>query len=114
MRRWWSWRDEDAYEMHWFARDFGVPGASTPFGTRLMRDLAADPEATQRLFGVLNHDIRPSQLFTAPMVARAAVRALRDRPDRLTATLKEIVSAGRENARRSRRRRVGPQGGAVR
>jgi 2-polyprenyl-6-methoxyphenol hydroxylase-like FAD-dependent oxidoreductase len=114
MRRWWNWRDEDAYEMYWFARAFGVAGASTPLNTRLMRDLAADPEATQRLFLVLNHDIRPSQLFTTRMVARAAVRALRDRPDRLIATLKEIVSAGRENARRSRQRRIAPPGMGLR
>jgi hypothetical protein len=73
-----------------------------------MQDLAADPKATQRLFRVLNHETRPSQLFTRPMVARAAARALRDRPDRITATLKEIISLGRENARRSRRKRVAP------
>lgn len=106
MRRWWHWRDDDADEMHWFARDMGAPGASTPLNTRLLRDVAADPKATQMLFLVLNHEIRPSQLFTTSMVARAAVRAMRDRPDRMFATLKEIVSAGRDNARRSRLRRV--------
>jgi 2-polyprenyl-6-methoxyphenol hydroxylase-like FAD-dependent oxidoreductase len=111
MRQWWHWRDDDAYEMHWFAAAFGAPGASTPFNTRLMRDLAADPQATQVLFGVLNHMIRPSQLFPPRMLARSAARALRDRPDRAIATLKEIVSTGRENARRSRQRRVVRQGG---
>lgn len=108
MRRWWRWRDDDAYEMHWFARDMGAPGASTPLNTRLLRDLAAEPEAALRFFGVLNRDIRPSQLFTKPMIARAAARALRDRPDRMIATFQEIVSAGRRNAQRSRQRRLGP------
>jgi hypothetical protein len=90
------------------------PGASTPLNTRLMRDVAADPKATQMLLLVLNHEIRPSQLFTTPMVVRAAARALRDRPDRLIATLREILSAGRENARRARHRRIAPAGMGVR
>ena len=106
MQRWWQWRDDDAYEMHWLAHDFGSPGASTPLNTRLMKDVAADPNATQMLLGVLNHEVRPSQLFTTRRVTRAAARALRDRPDRLIATLKEIVSAGKREAHRSRQRRV--------
>ncbi|SPM26688.1 NAD(P)/FAD-dependent oxidoreductase [Mycobacterium terramassiliense] len=107
-RRWWQWRDDDAYEMHWLAHDFGTPGASTPLNTRLMKEVAADPVATQMLLGVLNHDVRPSQLFTPRLVLRAAARALRDRPDRLLATLKEIVGAGKRNALRSRRKRPVP------
>jgi 2-polyprenyl-6-methoxyphenol hydroxylase-like FAD-dependent oxidoreductase len=104
LRRWWQWRDDDAYEMHWFASDMGVPGASSPLSTRLMRDIADDPQATQMFFGVLNHEIRPSQLFTPPRAVRAAARALRDRPDRLVATVKEFISLGRQNARRDRQR----------
>jgi menaquinone-9 beta-reductase len=106
MRRWWQWRDDDAYEMYWFAQGMGAPGASSPLTTRLMRDLAGDPKATQMFFSVLNHEIRPSRLFTKPRTARAAARALLDRPDQLIATLKEIVSAGRENARRVRQRQM--------
>ncbi|ORW33175.1 hypothetical protein AWB91_08545 [Mycobacterium paraense] len=108
MRRWWQWRDDDAYEMHWFANDFGMPGATTPFRTRLMKEVAAEPAPKQILLGVLNHDVRPSQLFTNRLVFRAAARTLRDRPDRLFATLKEIVGAGKQNALRSRRRRLVP------
>jgi hypothetical protein len=114
MRRWWRWRDDDAYEMHWFASDFGKPGAATPLTTRLMREVGADPQATQRLFLVLNHAIRPTRLFTPGLVVRAAARALRDRPDRLIATLKEIGSMGRDGVRRSRKRRVAPEQGATR
>jgi menaquinone-9 beta-reductase len=106
MRSWWRWRDDDAYEMHWFASDMGAPGAASPLMTRLMRGLAVDPKATLMFFGVLNHEVRPSQLFTGPRAARAAARALLDRPDRLIATFKEIVSLGKQNARRARQRRV--------
>jgi 2-polyprenyl-6-methoxyphenol hydroxylase-like FAD-dependent oxidoreductase len=106
MQRWWQWRDDDAYEMYWFASSMGAPGAASPLTTRLMRDVAGDPEATQMFFGVLNHDIRPSQLFTGRRAARAAARALIDRPDRVISTLKEIVSVGRQNALRARGRTV--------
>ena len=106
MRRWWQWRDDDAYEMYWFASDMGAAGAASPLTTRLMRDVADDPGATQMFFGVLNHAIRPSQLFTGRRAARAAARALLDRPDRLLPTLKEILSVGRQNALRARRRMV--------
>jgi menaquinone-9 beta-reductase len=106
MQRWWHWRDDDAYEMYWFASDMGARGAASPLMTRLMRNLAADPEATLMFFGVLNHEIRPSELFTRPRALRAAARALLDRPDQLIATLKEIVDIGKQNARRARRRRV--------
>ena len=106
MQSWWRWRDDDAYEMYWFASDMGAPGAASPLMTRLMHGLAVDPNATQMFFGVLNHEIRPSQLFTRPRAVRAAARALLDRPDQLIATLKEIVSLGKQNARRARQRRV--------
>jgi 2-polyprenyl-6-methoxyphenol hydroxylase-like FAD-dependent oxidoreductase len=104
MRRWWQWRDDDAYEMYWFASDMGAAGAASPLTTRLMRDVADDPIATQMFFGVLNHVIRPSQLFTSPRAARAAARALLDRPDRLLPTLKEILRVGRQNVLRARQR----------
>ena len=109
-QRWWRWRDHDAYEMYWFARDMGAPGVSSPLNTRLLRDVAVDPEATQMLLRVLNHEVRPSQLFTTSRVVRAAARTLRYDPDQLIATLKEIVTAGRQNARRARRRRMTPPG----
>ncbi len=106
IQRWWHWRDDDAYEMYWFASDMGAPGAASPLTMRLMRDLAADPMATQMFLGVLDHQVRPSQLFTRPRGARAAARALLDRPDLLIATLKEVISVQRQNMRRARRRHV--------
>jgi flavin-dependent dehydrogenase len=105
MHRWWRWRDDDAYEMHWFATDMGAPGLASPLITRVLRDISVDAEATRTLLRVLNHEVRPSQLFTTPRLARAAARALRDRPDRMVATLKEIATAARDQVRRARRRR---------
>jgi menaquinone-9 beta-reductase len=105
LREWWRWRDEDSYEMHWFASDMGEPGFSSPLVTRILRDISTDAEATELLLRVLNHEVRPSQLLTTPRLARGAVRALRDRPGQMGSTLREIISAVRIGVRRERLRR---------
>jgi 2-polyprenyl-6-methoxyphenol hydroxylase-like FAD-dependent oxidoreductase len=110
IQRWWRWRDDDAYGMYWFAQDMGAPGVSSPLMTHLLRDIAADPDATQLLFRVLNHEVRPSGLLTTSRSARAAARALRAEPSHAVATLKEIFTAARENTRRARQRRMMPPG----
>lgn len=105
MKRWWQWRDDDAYEMHWFATDIGMPGASSPLITRLMRDIAADKHATTQLMRVLDHQVRPAQLLTTGRLAKAAAGALRDRPAQIPATAKEIAVSLHEEIRRAVRRR---------
>jgi menaquinone-9 beta-reductase len=109
MQRWWRWRDDDAYEMYWLASNMGAPGAASLLTTQLMREVAADPKATLMFFGVLNHEIPPSQLFTMPRAVRAAARVLLDRPDQLVTTLKEFVTAGKQQAQRARQRHAVPQ-----
>jgi len=110
MPRWWRWRDDDAYEMYWFAQNMGAPGVSPPLNTHLLLDIARDPDTTQLLFRVNNHEVRPSQLITTSRAARAAARALRDKPSHIVTTLKEIVTAASENTRRARQRRIMPPG----
>ncbi|MEZ0365334.1 NAD(P)/FAD-dependent oxidoreductase [Mycobacterium sp. pUA109] len=105
LQQWWQWRDQDANEMYWFAHDMDAPGVSTPLVTRMLRDIAADATATQQLLDVLNHDLRPSQLLTTGRMVKAAARALRDRPDLIRATLREIASAVNDEVYRSRHRR---------
>jgi menaquinone-9 beta-reductase len=104
LSRWWRWRDQDAYEMHWFATDMGAAGASPVLNTQIMRDIAADDEAAEKLLRVLNHDIRPSQLLRPGRLGKAAARAARDRPDQIPVMMKEVASALRTRVRRSRRR----------
>lgn len=101
----------------------GARWAGSPLATMLARrglsvclvDRAQFPSETplrcyQLLLRVLNHEVRPSQLFTMSRVARAAVRRLLDRPGQVMATLKEIVTTGRQNVRRGRHRRMRPAG----
>jgi 2-polyprenyl-6-methoxyphenol hydroxylase-like FAD-dependent oxidoreductase len=110
MQRWWRWRDRDAYEMYWYARNAGAPGVTSALITQTLRDIAADPDATRMFLQILNHDVRPSKLFTPARLARAAARVFRHEPGRIVATVKEIVSAGRQNARQGRQRRLRPPG----
>lgn len=104
LRRWWRWRDEDGYEMHWFATDMGRAGPSPPLASQFTRDIAADEEATEGLLQVLNHDIPPSQLFTPRRLGRAAVRAVRADPGQIPAIAREAAMELRNEVHRSRER----------
>jgi 2-polyprenyl-6-methoxyphenol hydroxylase-like FAD-dependent oxidoreductase len=105
LRRWWRWRDEDGYEMHWFAADMGAVGSS-PLATQFSRDMAGDEEAIEQLLRVINHESPPSRLFTPRRLGRAAVRAVRRRPDQIPAMAREVASELRNEVRRSRQRRA--------
>jgi menaquinone-9 beta-reductase len=91
--------------MYWLAADMGAPGEATPLVTRLLRDISTDPAAIDKLLRVLNHELLPSRLFTPTRVITAAVRSLRDRPDRIWPTLRDIGSALRAEAYRTIQRR---------
>jgi 2-polyprenyl-6-methoxyphenol hydroxylase-like FAD-dependent oxidoreductase len=106
--RWWRWRDQDAYEMHWFAADLGAAGPSGPLHVQIIRDIAGDHEATENLLRVLNHDLRPSQLFRPGRLGKAAARAARDRPDQIPVMMKEVAVALRDQVRRSIRHAPAP------
>jgi 2-polyprenyl-6-methoxyphenol hydroxylase-like FAD-dependent oxidoreductase len=77
LREWWRWRDEDAWEMYWFAHDMGASGPTPPLGREAQRRIAADPELATALVRVLNHDLLPSQAFTATFAATTLAEALR-------------------------------------
>jgi 2-polyprenyl-6-methoxyphenol hydroxylase-like FAD-dependent oxidoreductase len=104
LQNWWRWRDEDAWEMYWFASDMGVPGPPTPLVTRVLRDLSERPGGGQDLLRMLDHEISPSALFTRRRLLAAAGRALADRPREAVATAREIGASVREQVRRDRLR----------
>ncbi|GAC1397215.1 MAG: hypothetical protein NVS4B6_19560 [Mycobacterium sp.] len=90
--------------MYWLAKDMGAPGVSTPLITGIMREIAKDETATQQLLRVLNHELPPSKLFTIDRLAKAALRALIDRPRQIPATLREICYAVRTEIHRAAKR----------
>jgi menaquinone-9 beta-reductase len=106
LRRWWAWRDADAWDMYWFAMDLGSPGVSTPLETRVLRNVSRLPTGAHDLLRVFDHQIPPSALFTTPRLLRASLQSILDRPGRLGPTVREILAAAREQRRRERARPV--------
>ena len=88
--------------MYWWAADLGSAGGSTPLETRVLRNVSRRPDGARELFKVFDHQIPPSDLFTTPRLIRASLRALVDRPGQIGPTLREIVTAAREQRRRDR------------
>jgi len=82
---WWGWRDRDAWQMYWFAHDMGAPGPPPLVIQEIQRRIAADPELTDALVRVLNHEIPPSTVFSPGLALAAVGRALLKSPgDRRT------------------------------
>ena len=107
-RRWWQWRDRDAYAMHWFATDMGMPGPPTPLVTEVLRDISGDPAARQMLMRILNHEAAPKQLLTPRRLSRVTARTLRRHPRHIGSTSREIVAAARNEIHRTRSSRTAP------
>jgi menaquinone-9 beta-reductase len=112
LKRWWAWRDADAWDMYWFAMDLGSPGTATPLETRVLRNVSRLPTGADDLLRVFDHQIPPSALFTTPRLLRASLQSILDRPGRFGPTVREILAAAREQRRRERARPVA--GGPVR
>ena len=104
LRRWWQWRDNEGFEMHWFATDMGGRGLSAPVATEALRDVANDPAAVEQFLRMLNRDIQPSELFTAGRLGRAALRVALRQPARIPAMLIEVAREAVNQLRRSRQR----------
>ncbi|MDQ2727753.1 MAG: FAD-dependent monooxygenase [Actinomycetota bacterium] len=89
---WWSWRDRDAWEMYWFSRDMGAPGPTPLLTQEIQRRIASDPNLTDGLVRVLNHDVAPSKVFTPSLALAATSRALRTRRGQRQVILNEARS----------------------
>ncbi|HVY77110.1 MAG TPA: DUF2834 domain-containing protein [Solirubrobacterales bacterium] len=107
LRRWWRWRDEDGREMHWFAADMGSVRRARPLADQVLRDIAAEGEDTRKFMRMLNHEIRPSRLFTPRRLTRAAGRVARRRPRQVPGMAIEGVRELRKEVHRSTQRRPG-------
>ena len=106
MQRWWNWRDNDAYEMYWYAARMGAPGPATPWTNCVLREISSNAEATRSFLQILNHEVPPSKLYTPALALRATARAIREQPSSAPATVKEFVSVAGQTIRQARRKRV--------
>lgn len=77
VRNWWRWRDEDAWEMYWLAHDMGKAGPTPRLLREAQRRIAADPELATAMVRILNHELRPSEIFTPAFSLTTMAQALR-------------------------------------
>lgn len=102
LRRWWSWRDRDAWAMYWFARDLGADGPVPLLFREVMLRVADDPRRRELLFKVLNHDLPPNGLITPPLALAALGGALLRRPGHRRRLLREARTAAVDELRHLR------------
>ena len=76
LARWQHWRDHDAAEMYWWAREFGRGGVQSPVMVELFRRLAASPRTLRAGHAVVFHQQRPFRIFSPLRVSGAAARLL--------------------------------------
>jgi menaquinone-9 beta-reductase len=111
---WWRWRDEDAWEMYWFAHDMGAAGPTPPLLREAMRRIAADPELITATARILNHDLSPSEVFTPTFSVKTIAQALRRGRGQRRAILREAGTVAVNQVRRRRaagRATEGAEGG---
>jgi 2-polyprenyl-6-methoxyphenol hydroxylase-like FAD-dependent oxidoreductase len=90
LREWWRWRDEDAWEMYWFAHDMGAAGPTPPARREAQRRIAEDPELNTAMVRVLNHELRPSEAFTPAFSVTTLAQAVRHGQGNRRAIMREV------------------------
>jgi 2-polyprenyl-6-methoxyphenol hydroxylase-like FAD-dependent oxidoreductase len=105
LRKWWRWRDEDAWEMYWLAEEMGAAGPTPPIRREAQRRIAAEPERAAAMVRVLNHDLLPSQAFTPAFSLTTLGRALRHRRGERREIAREAASTAVKELRHRRMRR---------
>jgi menaquinone-9 beta-reductase len=107
LNEWWRWRDEDAWEMYWFAHDMGAAGPTPPLLRQSQRRIAADRRLMTATMRIFNHDLRPSQVFTPLFSLMTMAQALRRGRGYRRAIVREAGTFAINEMRR--RRAVGRQ-----
>ncbi|MGH2988003.1 MAG: NAD(P)/FAD-dependent oxidoreductase [Solirubrobacterales bacterium] len=103
---WWRWRDQDAWEMYWFAHDMGAAGPTPPLLQQAQRRIAADRKLISATVQIFNHDLRPSQVFTPAFSLKTMAQALRRGRGHRWAIVREAGKVAVDEARRRRAARL--------
>jgi 2-polyprenyl-6-methoxyphenol hydroxylase-like FAD-dependent oxidoreductase len=101
LQDWRRWRDDDAWEMYWFAHDMGSAGPTPPWRRAAQRRIDADPETTAAMVRILNHELRPSQVFTPGFFLATSGEALRRGRGERRAITREIFATAGTDLRRT-------------
>lgn len=99
---WWRWRDEDAWDMYWFATDMGAAGPNPRLLTEVIRGLSHQPDGAEQFLRVLNHDVAPSAVFGPRRGLRTLGRLAATHPSALPRLISEARTLVADDARRRR------------
>lgn len=108
LRDWWRWRDEDAWEMYWFAHDLGLAGPTPPLRREIQRQIAEDRDLTNASMRVFNHELAPSQVYTPAFSLATVARAVRRKRGQRREILREAREIAGNDFRQRRARRKLP------
>jgi 2-polyprenyl-6-methoxyphenol hydroxylase-like FAD-dependent oxidoreductase len=99
---WWRWRDEDAWDMYWFANDMGAAGSIPGMAVEIIRGLSRERDGAEKFLRVLNHDASPSSLFNPNRGLRTLVRTAVTRPWAVPGLALNVRSLVADESRRQR------------
>jgi 2-polyprenyl-6-methoxyphenol hydroxylase-like FAD-dependent oxidoreductase len=102
---WWRWRDEDAWDMYWFAHDMGAAGHNAGIVTDMLRGLSEEPDGPEKFLRVLNHELAPPRLFSNARGVRTLLRSAVTRPRGAPQRLSETRRLLADDTQRRRLRR---------
>ena len=106
LARWVRWRDRDAAETYWWARDFGRAGPQSPVVVEMFRALARTPGGIRAGHEVAFHLRRPYRVFSPLRAAAATGRLLARGETPRGKVLAELATlSGRDLQRRWRTHR---------
>jgi flavin-dependent dehydrogenase len=105
LESWGRWRDQDAWEMYWFATDIGAPGVTPPIVIEMIRQVVASPRGGERFLKVLDHDLAPSKVFSPWRAMSAAVSLAAHRSVPVRSVGRELGRMVHQEVSRARSRR---------
>jgi 2-polyprenyl-6-methoxyphenol hydroxylase-like FAD-dependent oxidoreductase len=106
MQAWWRWRDDDAFEKHWFASDLGRAGPVLTVEREILSRLVSTPRGQDMFIEILNHRVKPSRALTPTRLVAATARLLARRgTDRRQVLRDARTLVAQEGRRRMLRRR---------
>ncbi|GAC1365797.1 MAG: NAD(P)/FAD-dependent oxidoreductase [Actinomycetota bacterium] len=76
LHHWWRWRDQDAAETYWWARELGRAGIQSPVVVEMLRGLARDPKALRAFHEVAFHLRQPYRVLSPARAMAATARLL--------------------------------------
>jgi len=88
LRKWWRWRDRDAFQHYWFAFDIGRAGPVSPVVIEILRELSGVDEYRKDFIDLFIHRAMPSDVFGTWRMVKAAMRLLGSR-ERRSGALRE-------------------------